>query len=112
MAGMGFHKLKPSETVFLRATPSKRDSGDDDVGSANNKPQDTSAGTPPVLVSSKSQKKQFFEGDEVVINLKLGHYYFVYPMQWAIKLNNGTSLHIGNILLTSDVNLSKKAFCE
>jgi hypothetical protein len=75
--GMGFHKLKPSETVLLKVAGPASPSSNEQTASA------------------KISKKEFSEGDQVLISLKLGHYYFVYPMQWALKLRNGSSLHIG-----------------
>jgi hypothetical protein len=61
--GMGFHKLKPSETAFLSLKEDEESTG-------------------------------LKEGDEVEVTLKLGFYYFLYPVQWAILFRNGSSMHL------------------
>ena len=65
---MGFHKLKPSETVLLRMSEK--------------------------VVDGDSERKPLVEGQDIHLSLKLGYFYFVHPVQWAIKFKNGSSSHI------------------
>ncbi|OXA50297.1 hypothetical protein Fcan01_14900 [Folsomia candida] len=66
---MGFHKLKASETVLLSLNP-----------------------LPEELPGRQSL--DLVEGEEVNLSLNLGYYYFLQPVQWAVKFSNGSTLHI------------------
>lgn len=70
---MGFHKLKASETVLLSLNP-----------------------LPEELPGRQSL--DLVEGEEVNLSLNLGYYYFLQPVQWAVKFSNGSTLHIGKLV--------------
>lgn len=81
---MGFGKLKASETALLRL---------DEAISKNSK-QDQLQTAAPVLNGKVEDFPPIYEGDQVNVTLQLGYYYFLYPVQWAIKFRNGSTQQI------------------
>lgn len=71
---MGFGKLKASETALLQM-----------------------AGVDRTTNVANNNSTIINEGDKVNVTLMMGYYYFLYPVQWTIKFQNGSTAQIGTI---------------
>ncbi|CAL8104131.1 unnamed protein product [Orchesella dallaii] len=82
---MGFGKLKASETALLQllAVDKKEDGGDAD----NNH----NASEQIAKQDGSGVINRISEGDRINVSLRLGYYYFLYPVQWAVKFRNGST---------------------
>ncbi|ODN06334.1 hypothetical protein Ocin01_00359, partial [Orchesella cincta] len=76
---MGFGKLKASETALLQVV-------------AVDKKEDANHNAPEqVTLTQQEEINRISEGDRVNVTLRLGYYYFLYPVQWAVKFRNGST---------------------
>lgn len=92
---MGFGKLKASETALLELD---RTVAADTKNNGNNNPDQ-----PTKLEKQQTQKENeklegggstIYEGELVNVALHMGYYYFLYPVQWAVKFKNGSTIQI------------------